>query len=180
MIGTRLPALALLLALAAAAALPCGAETPVPAVVTEAVANLHVRPDETSPVDDQAILGEVLAVVEETAGFARVLGDDGLLAWIPERSIRRGPAPAAARRAEVTSGLAHLYREPDVTRSRPLLTAPLGALLGVDEELVREGHAWLRVTLPDGRTAFVAKADTSRLEDRPRPPGRPEEWIALG
>ena len=85
MIARRLPILSALFAFSVLAQAPPATR----AVVAEGVADLYERPDETSPVDDQAILGETVEVLEETAGFARVRAEDGNVAWIPERSIRR-------------------------------------------------------------------------------------------
>jgi hypothetical protein len=184
-IARRIPALSTLFAFSLLAqAPPPPADRTVPplgrAVVSEGVADLYERPDETSPVEDQAVLGETADVLEETAGFARVRTEDGNVAWVPERSIRR-EVPPAGRLVEVTSPWAHVYDTPDFTRSRPLLTAPLGARLLVEDELAREGHVWLRVRLPDGRRAFLAKDDAA-----PAAPGLrakdldPAHRIALG
>jgi NADPH:quinone reductase-like Zn-dependent oxidoreductase len=62
------------------------------AVVASAVQDLFTRPDETSPVDDQVILGERVEILEDAAGFARVRTAAGEIAWIPERALRRLPA----------------------------------------------------------------------------------------
>ncbi len=69
-------------------------EPPKTAVVVAAVQDLFVRPDETSSVDDQAILGDRVTVLEDAAGFAKVRTAAGEVAWIPERALRRGEAPA--------------------------------------------------------------------------------------
>lgn len=156
---------------------PLPAAEPATAVVVAGVANLYARPDETSGVDDQVVLGEAVSVLEETAGFARVLTKGGSRAWIPERDLRRGGAPAAPRSADVASTAAHVYRTPDVTESRPLVTAPLGARLGVEEEFEKGGHVWLRVVLPDGRSGFLQKSDTA--SGPAVAPGTPDSWLAL-
>jgi beta-lactamase class A len=186
----RLPFRAVLVSLALTLAAAGGAQDPAPrpaspgpalgsAVVAEPVQDLYERPDETSPVDDQVILGERVEIREETAGFARVVTESGSEAWIPERAIRRD-VPAAERLAEVVSPRAHLYATPSFTRSRPLLTAPLGARLAVEEELEREGHQWLRVRMPDGRRAFLAAPDAELVPPGPRPKQLdPARWIAL-
>src|SRR5215470_11773101 len=103
----------LALLLSSSAAVP-----PQRTVVSEVYVNIYVSPDETSPVDDQAVLGEYVEVLEETNGFARVRPEDHGEAWIPERAIRRGVA-APAHPLEITSPWAHLYSTPDFTRSRP-------------------------------------------------------------
>jgi beta-lactamase class A len=150
------------------------------ALVVSAVENLYARPDETSPVDNQAILGEPLEILETTAGFARARTISGNVAWIPERAIRRG-AELIGRVAEVASNTAHVYSTPSFTEARPLLTVPLGARMTVAETLDRNGHAWVRALLPDGRAGFLAAADvrvTSAAQ--PRPLGTPADWLALG
>src|ERR1019366_9877167 len=88
---------ACLRALSAAVFLFSFEEISFAAVVTAAVQDLYARPAETSSVDDQVILGERVEILEDAAGFAKVKTTAGEVAWIPERSLRRGDAPAAAR-----------------------------------------------------------------------------------
>jgi hypothetical protein len=159
-----------------AAAFPLFAQQP--AVVTGGVENLYLRPDTTSPVEDQVVLGESVEVLEETAGFARVRAEDGEIAWLPLAAFRRGTYEPSSGFAEVISPIAHVYREPDVTLSRPLLTAPLGSRLRVLETLESGGHAFLRVELPDGRTAFVVRDDTRPWPEK-RARGTPADWISF-
>lgn len=159
-----------------AAALPLLAQQP--AVVTGGVENLYLRPDTTSPVEDQVVLGESVEVLEETAGFAKVRAEDGEIAWLPLAAFRRGTYEPARGFAEVISPIAHVYREPDVTLSRPLLTAPLGSRLRVLETLESGGHGFLRVELPDGRTAFVVQGDTRPWPEK-RALGTPADWISF-
>lgn len=149
------------------------------AVVTAAIQNLYARPDETSPVETQAILGDAVDVLEETAGFARVRTEEGLVAWIPGGSLRRGPVEVPRRVAEVTSPLAHVYRDPSFISMRPLLTAPLGALVAAGEELSVNGYDWVRVTLPDGRGAYLSRGDVALHPSLERPAFRPD-WYELG
>jgi beta-lactamase class A len=154
-----------------------------PAVVTAATENLYARPDETGPVDSQVILGEPLEALEATAGFARVRTTDGNTAWIPERSIRRGAPtpPATGKVARVSSNFAHVYASPSFTAARPLLSAPVGARMAFLEREERAGFSWMRVSLPDGRTGFVAPPDVSLLPVDETPPLRsPASWIAFG
>ncbi len=157
-----------------------------PAVVTAAIENLYARPDETGPVDSQAILGDRVEVLEQTAGFARARTADGNIAWIPERSILRRDVPpaAGAKVARVTSNFAHVYSSPSFTRTRPLLTAPVGARLAYSGFLeAKEGDScsWVRVALPDGRDGFVAARDVALLPFDEIPPLRsPDAWIAFG
>src|SRR5450830_1446650 len=151
-------------ALAAAFLLFSFEEISFAAVVTAAVQDLFTRPDETSSVDDQVILGERVEILEDAAGFAKVKTAAGEVAWIPERSLRRGDAPTPMKVARVTSNLAHVYASPSFTRQKPLLTAPVGATVVSSDFLEgKEGDAtsWVRVSLPDGRSGYIAARDVS-------------------
>jgi beta-lactamase class A len=154
------------------------------AVVTAAVQDLFTRPDETSSVDDQVILGERVEILEDTAGFARVRTAAGEVAWIPERALRRGDAPAAAKVARVTSNFAHVYATPSFTKQKPLLTAPVGAQMIFSDFLEGkedETYSWVRVSLPDGREGFIAARDVEvGAADAPLPLKSSSSWLAFG
>ncbi len=159
------------------------------AVVVTAVEDLFVRPDETSSVDDQAILGDRVTVLEDAAGFAKVRTAAGEVAWIPERALRRGDAPpaAGAKVARVTSNFAHVYAAPSFTKQKPLLTAPVGATLGFSDFFEgKEGdpYSWVRVVLPDGRSGYIAACDVSFLPFKEAPSSSPlsspSSWISFG
>ena len=178
---SRLPSAVLAAALLAGAV--SVAAPPVPAVVTAPAENLYARPDETAPVDSQAILGERVEVLEDTPGFAKVKTADGNVAWIPERALRRGDAapPAGAKIARVTSNFAHVYAAPSFTRARPLVTAPVGSRMSVLGIKTKDGFEWVRVALPDGRTGHVARPDVAIVPFEESPPlGSPASWLALG
>ncbi len=167
-------------------ATPVVAARPATSVVLSAVENVYLRPDETGPVDDQVILGDRLDVVEETAGFTRIRKPEGGMGWLPSRALLRTPAEDTVAPeteggiAEVLSPWAHVYRDPDFTSARPLLTLPLGARVRVRRELAKGGHEWIEALLPDGRRGFVARPDL----EIPRQPREvvlePASWIAMG
>src|ERR1017187_2157159 len=169
------------------------------AVVTAAVQDLYARPDETSSVDDQVILGERVEILEDAAGFARgrtaageaagvarVGTGGGEAAWIPEGAPRRGdaPAPAGTEVVRVTSNFAHIYATPSFTKQKPLLRAPVEAEMAFSDFLEgKEGekYSWVRVVLPDGRVGFVARTDVALVPFEENPPLRsPPEWLAFG
>jgi beta-lactamase class A len=160
--------------------------TPKTAIVTAAVQDLFTRPDETSSVDDQVILGERVEILEDAAGFAKVKTAAGEVAWIPERSLRRGDAPTPMKVARVTSNFAHVYASPSFTRQKPLLTAPVGATVVSSDFLEgKEGDAtsWVRVSLPDGRSGYIAARDVSLFpfeENLSLPLRSPPDWLAFG
>jgi beta-lactamase class A len=181
---TTLAGRASLRALAAAFLLFSFEEISFAAVVTAAVQDLFTRPDETSSVDDQVILGERVEILEDTAGFARVRTAAGEVAWIPERALRRGDAPAAAKVARVTSNFAHVYATPSFTKQKPLLTAPVGAQMIFSDFLEGkedETYSWVRVSLPDGREGFIAARDVEvGAADAPLSLKSSSSWLAFG
>lgn len=147
-------------------------------VVTVPVANMYSRASEDAPVVSQAIYGTSVSVLEQGAGWLRVRTPDDYAGWMPVSSLYRraaGPYAAAGRVAMVTSLFANLYREPDVTRRRPLVTVPFETRLEVAEEPETEGRRWIRLRLADGAEAWIQRGDVS-LAERPLSIG---ETIAL-
>jgi beta-lactamase class A len=160
---------------------PARAEALVPrtAIVTSAVENVYVRPDATAEVDDQVILGETVEPLEETQGFTKVRCQSGTVGWVDERTLVRDAKARYGTPYEVASSFANLYRDPDFSSSRPLLTAPLAARLDVIRTFEQGGHAWAEVRLPDGRRAFAAGADLVPVSEiRPAIPD-PAKWIEM-
>jgi cell wall-associated NlpC family hydrolase len=84
---------------------------------------------------------------------------------------------SAGRVVEVTSLMANLYRDADVTTARPKAMAPLSTRL----EVTADGPSgrWLVVRLPSGDAAFVQVGDVrpnDLLALRPR--GSPQDLVA--
>lgn len=149
------------------------------ALVASAVENVYVRPDATAEVDDQLILGETVEPLEETRGFTKVKCQSGTVGWVDERTLVRDAKARYGTPYEVASSFANLYRDPDFSSSRPLLTAPLAARLDVIRTFEQGGHAWAEVRLPDGRRAFAAGADLVPVSEiRPAIPD-PAKWIEM-
>jgi beta-lactamase class A len=177
----RTLALGLLVLLSVSSASPaiCADAPARGAVVAGAIENVHVRPDATAEVDDQVILGESVEVLEETAGFTKVLCPSGTVGWVEARALVRGAKAGYGTRYEVASNAAHLYRDPSFQSSRPLLTAPLAARLDVVRTFEEGGHAWAEVRLPDGRRVFAPGADVVPLPEIRPPLPQPRMWIEM-
>ncbi len=181
----RAASLALLVATRAAgqgtpapAAPPAG--SPSAAVVVVPVANVLARPEALAPVEDQAILGEAVETTRAEGRFLFVKTRSGTRGWIEESAISPAPTDRSAERLEVTSNLAHVYRDPDFTTSAPIATAPLGARLGGLRTTEKEGHVWREVLLPDGRTGWAAGEDVAAERPREAPPVLdPASWLAM-
>ena len=136
------------------------------AVVVEQVANMYSQPSRDADVVSQAIYGANVGLIERAEGWARVSTADDYAGWVPLASLRAGPPYAATGRvAEVRSLLAHIYREPDVTRHAPLLTVPFESRLEVVSE-PKEEPRWVSVRLPDSRSGWVQAGDLG-FDDRP-------------
>ena len=147
------------------------------AVVSVAVADLFVRPDQSGPLADQALFGERLTVLPQSESC---LDPSGRLVLVETASTYRGYVPIqslwpltapptrpdplgtpgthaqATTRLRVTARLANLYRSPSVSLSNPLLSLPLHSeVLQVESS---PSH-WLKVALPDGSLGFLQRGD---------------------
>lgn len=170
------------------------AEAPAPAAVREAVIlpsieNMYAGPDAATAVVSQALLGQVVGVVEERNGYARIETPDRYFGWVPQGAIFGYQDPAAPRYArtgtvaDVVALMANLYRDPSVTTARPKAEAPLGTRLevvtGAALPAGPEGERWLAVRLPSGERAYVQRGDV-RVGDAgaPRPAGSGADLVA--
>jgi cell wall-associated NlpC family hydrolase len=133
-------------------------------VVTVPVANLYSAPAGNSDVVSQAIYGSDVEVLEEQTAWAKVQTSDHYTGWLSLSETRRlspsEPSYASSGKVLQVTGLsANLYREPDVTAHRPLLTVPYETQL----ELLAEGKGddvgWLHVRLPDTQSAWMQQGD---------------------
>ncbi len=159
---------------------PAAPVSPAAAVVAVPVANVLVRPEATAPVEDQAILGETVGTSRTEGGFLYVRTRSGSRGWIEAGALSPGLPDPSAEPLEVTSSLAHVYREPDFTMSAPITTAPLGARLGGLGTVSKGRYVWREVLLPDGRTGFVAGEDLAPPRPREAPPVLdPASWLAM-
>jgi gamma-D-glutamyl-L-lysine dipeptidyl-peptidase len=158
------------------------AAAPREAVVTVAVENMYASADDTTNVVSQATLGQVVEVLETSDVYARVRTPDSYEGWIPRPAIMEylDAVPRYARSGklvEVTSLMANVYRNPDVTTSRPLVLAPLASRLELRED--GPGGRWLAVRLPNGDAGYVQQGDVRPVDSgQPRPRGSGAELVA--
>ena len=74
------------------------------AVVLSAVENMYSGPDASKDVVSQALLGQVVGVVEEKDGFVRIETPDRYRGWVPVAALFPYPDPAAPRYARRGTG----------------------------------------------------------------------------
>jgi hypothetical protein len=133
-------------------------------IVKVPVADMHSTPSEDSDVVSQAILSSDVVVLEVNGGWAKVRTDDQYTGWMPlvDLIAKAGATgySGSATMAQVTSMFAHIYRETDVTKHQPLLTAPFESRLAVIDEMNGDTR-WLKVQLPDGAIGFVQHGDVT-------------------
>ena len=159
---------------------PTAAGAPGAAVVVAPVANVLSRPEATTSVEDQVILGEIVETLRAEGRFVFVKLRSGSRGWIEGTAVRPGVPDPSADPFEVTSNLAHVYREPSFEKSPPITTAPIGARLGGLRTLENEKHTWREVLLPDGRNGYVSADDVAPERPREAPPVLdPASWLAM-
>jgi hypothetical protein len=139
---------------------------PALAVVLTPVENMFSGPTDSADVVSQALLGDNVKVLKRETNAAgeawvRIETPDAYPGWVLASSLRLlrpGDKPyAAAGRVFVVTGLmANAYREASVTKHKPVLGAPLSAVLEVAGE---KDERWLEVRLPDDRRAWIQKGD---------------------
>ncbi|MGZ7065265.1 MAG: C40 family peptidase [Candidatus Aminicenantales bacterium] len=161
-------ALLLLIAAAPVLSLSAAEKPAVPAdgVVINTAENMHSRSNAMSDVVSQALLGTNVRILKSERNSD---GEDWYYVETPDtykgwaigpslRFLKPGDKPYAAQGKifVVTALLANTYREPDVTKRKPVKVAPITSAL----EVIRDAdERWLEVTLPCGTKAWVQKGD---------------------
>jgi cell wall-associated NlpC family hydrolase len=136
------------------------------AVVINNVENMHSRSNDGSDVVSQALIGTNVRVLKKERNadgedWYQVETPDTYKGWVigsALRFLRAGEVPYASsgRVFVVTSLFANIYREPDVTKRKPVKTAPISSVLSVREE---KNERWCEIILPCGKPAFIQKGD---------------------
>lgn len=157
-------------------------------VVVVPVTNMYSGPSDQSDVVSQAIYGSNVILLTARGEWSRIQTADHYKGWVPSRHLRliqsgTGYATAGVI-VQVESLFANLYREPDVTRHKPVLTIPFESRLEVipdaknDEKKDEKGkggkeanEGWLQVRLPDKRSAWIQSSD---VVSDPKPLSIPE------
>ena len=140
------------------------AQSPPEFIVKVPVADMHSTPSEDSDVVSQAILSSDVTVLEVNGDWAKIRTNDQYTGWTPlSAMVPKSGATVyggSGTMAQVSSMFAHIYRETDVTRHQPLLTAPFESRLAVVDEMSGDAR-WLKVQLPDGSIGFVQRGDVT-------------------
>ena len=102
-------------------------------VIVVPVANLYSHPSDQSDVVSQAIYGNNVTLLTARGEWCRIQTADHYKGWVPSRHLRLIQIGAGYATAgptiRVESLFANVYREPDVTRHKPVITVPFETLL---------------------------------------------------
>jgi cell wall-associated NlpC family hydrolase len=134
------------------------------AVVVEPVANMYSAATADADVVSQAICGASVVLLEEKGEWLKVRTPDDYPGWMPSTSLRRyNPGDhtyaSTGKVVQVASLFANVYREPSVTKHRPMLSLPFEARLEVLSGAEDDAGRWIQVRLPDDRTAWIQRGD---------------------
>jgi len=142
----RLAALALLALFCVAGCAPPAFAKNSTQIVVVPVANMYSHPSDQSDVVSQAIYGSNVTLLTARGEWCRIQTADHYKGWVPSRHLRLvqsgdGYATTGVI-VQVQSLFANLYREPDVTRHKPVLTIPFETRLEVipDKEDVKDNN----------------------------------------
>jgi hypothetical protein len=139
---------------------------PAAAVVINAVENMHSRSTSSTDVVSQALLGENVTILKKERNadgedWYQVETPDTYKGWVISSALRflkpdERPYASSGKIFVVTALLANTYREPNVTKHKPVKVAPISAVL----EVVGERDArWLEVSLPCNTRVWIQRGD---------------------
>jgi cell wall-associated NlpC family hydrolase len=185
----KTPTILVLLAVLSGLAFPAAQKPadPAAAVVINAVENMHSRSTASSDVVSQAILGDNVRTLKKERNadgedWYQVETPDTYKGWVVSSALRflkpgEKPYASSGKIFVVTALLANTYREPDVTKHKPVKVAPISAVLEVVGE---SGERWLEVTLPCGTKAWIQRGD-GEVREAPLvwPRTSPEDMVVL-
>ena len=161
-------------------------------IVVVPVANMYSGPTDQSDVVSQAIYGSNVTLLTARGEWCRIQTADHYKGWVPSRHLRlvqNGEGYATVGTiVQVESLFANIYREPDVTKHKPVLTIPFESRLevipehqedekpdakktGKGKETKQSTEGWLQVRLPDKRSAWIQASD---VVSDPKPLSIPE------
>src|ERR1700736_255529 len=142
-------------------------------IVVVPVENMFSGPSDQTDVVSQAIYGSNVTLLTARGEWSRIQTADHYKGWVPSRHLRliqNGAGYATSGEVvQVASLFANIYREPDITRHKPVLTVPFEARLEVMQaqdaadakkaEAKGSPEGWMQVRLPDKRSEWIQAGD---------------------
>lgn len=126
------------------------------------VTDMREKPSHDSKMASQAYYTECIRVVEEKDDWVKIeTCIDRYQGWVEKKTLVEGygtkPKTVVAK---VERLAAHIY-DRENTMYGPLLTVPFETRLEVIEQIEGPRGRWIKITLPDGRSAFIQRGDVS-------------------
>lgn len=137
---------------------------PAEYVVIKPVVSMYSLPSRDADVISQAIYATNVTVLEIKGEWGRIRTADQYTGWSPMAALRKEAGRSygtSGRVVRVSQLSANVYRDPDVTKHEPLVTAPWESRLEVLADRSEQSERWLKVRLPDGNEGFVQRGDVS-------------------
>jgi cell wall-associated NlpC family hydrolase len=125
-------------------------------VVAKNVANLYEKPNASSPLDSQAVLGEVVRLEEREDGFLRVItGVDLYSGWIDSKWLVTAKEVPKLQSGVVKRLFAELFSKPD--RSSELITK---LVMGTKVHLAetQDSSIYVKLVMPSGQAGYVQRS----------------------
>jgi len=146
-------------------------------VIVVPVANMYSHPSDQSDVVSQAIYGSNVTLLTARGEWCRIQTADHYKGWVPSRHLRLIQIGAGYATAgptlRVESLFANVYREPDVTRHKPVITVPFDTLL---ELIPDETEAKVAAVKTAGSKEAVSKKTATKT---PAPNRRHDGWLQV-
>lgn len=120
------------------------------------VANMYDKADIHGNMTSQAIYNENIEILANKDQFIKIKTPDSYEGWVEQKEVTKGEKITTNHLATVNNLFANIYKEPDTTTFRPIITVPFNAKLDI-LELVND--RWLKVSLVDGQFGFIQKGD---------------------
>jgi cell wall-associated NlpC family hydrolase len=161
-------------------------------IVVMPVDNMYSGPSDQTDVVSQAIYGSNVTLLTARGEWSRIQTADLYKGWVPSRHLRliqNGAGYATAGPiVQVESLFANIYREPDITRHKPVITIPFETRLEVISDAGEATTTKAVGTKSDAGKESAKKAGGKRADDagnhegwlHVRLPDKRDEWIQSG
>jgi gamma-D-glutamyl-L-lysine dipeptidyl-peptidase len=135
------------------------------ALATLSVSNLRTQPDHTSELVSQTLMGTPMKVLDSNNGWYRVQTPEHYIGWMDTAGLQRVTQKELdswkrSNRYLYNSMLGYAYNAPG-KKGEIVTDLVLDDLFEVEAEV----KGFLRIKIPDGRTAYVRKADCISFDD---------------
>ena len=134
----------------------------VNAVVVRPVADMHSSGREDTDVVSQAIYGTNIEILEVRNNWAKVRTPDGYTGWMHRSGLLRTDKRYADGQTavEVKNLFANVYREPSITKHKPIMTIPIESRLEISGEQQND-ERWMQVRLANNQRSWVQAGDVT-------------------